>query len=783
MQNFISQFRNKFHRNLKSTVTLGFSLLLALMILLTVIGISRMKENNLHFEHTLTEQNTKTTLISAMRNAARERILSLITAVTLSDPFDRDAELSHFRNLASDYFKSRTQFLAIGLNLEELTQFSRVMQIVSTSTESQAQVAELIRDGQLQEAQRTLVEKAVPLQNLVINAFDELLVLQTKKAKVSIDEAKQVNRSTYFLMSTLVVIAALLGSIVAIFVIRRIKLIENALFEEKELAEVTLHSIADGVITTNAMGIITYINPIAERLTGWRFDQARNNPLTSVYIIIDENSRIPANQSILFAQLEGPADSQENRILIHRNGHEIAIKDSIAPISNSEGKMMGAVVVFHDVSEARNLTKQLSWQARHDSLTGLANRLEFEKKLSQLLQSAKQNNKGHILLFMDLDQFKLINDTCGHIARDELLRQLSRMLESKVRDSDTLARIGGDEFGILLENCPMEQAVRLAENILELVASFKFAWEGKSFDIGVSIGVVPINMQSDTAIEIMGLADTACYKAKNAGRNQIQVINSQEQLSSSRDQTQSLLSTTQALAENRFCLFRQRIVPTASNHTGCAHYEILIRMLGEQNSIIPPAAFIPAAERYNMMPKIDRWVVHNTFKWLASRPLQPEAITTYSLNLSGQSLADARFLDYVIEQLDHFQISPGTIGFEITETSAIANLSKAIRFISTLKGLGCTFSLDDFGSGLSSYSYLKNLHVDYLKIDGLFIKNMARDIVDYAMVESINRIGHVMGIKTVAEFVENDEIYQKLVEMGVDYAQGYAIHKPEALPD
>ena len=784
MQNFLSKFHNKFHRDLKSTVTLGFSLILALMILMALIGLSRMAQNNTRFEHTITEQNTKTILISSMRNIARERILSLFTAATLSDPFDRDSELSHFSGLASDFLAVRSQFEAVGLSPEEKAQFSRILGTVRSTSEIQAQVAELIKNGELQKAQHALVEKSIPSQNKVINAYNEFLELQTRKANVSIDEAKRANQTTYFLMTILVAVTLMLGSIVAIFVIRRIKLIENALFDEKELAEVTLHSIADGVITTNEMGMITYINPVAEQLTGWNVDQARNKPLTSVFNTINENTRLSVNHSALLAQLDGPNISTEHRILIHRQGHEISIKDSAAPIRNNEGKVMGAVVVFNDVSEARNLTRQLSWQASHDSLTGLANRLEFENKLSRLLQSAQQNNKEHILLFMDLDQFKLINDTCGHIAGDELLRQLSRTLETKVRESDTLARLGGDEFGILLESCPMDHALQIAESIRELIATFKFAWEGKSFEIGVSIGAVPINAQSDTAIEIMGLADTACYKAKNEGRNQIQVIQSQEQLSSSRGQTQSLISATQALAENRFRLFRQRIAPTATNHNGHSHYEILIRMLGEQNSIIPPGAFIPAAERYNMMPKIDRWVIHNTFQWLAAHPTQPgENNTTYSLNLSGQSLADDRFLDYVIEQINHFHISTDTIGFEITETSAIANLSKAMRFISTLKGLGCKFSLDDFGSGLSSYSYLKNLHVDYLKIDGSFVKNMVQDKVDFAMVDSINRIGHVMGIQTVAEFVENDEIYQKLGELGVDYAQGYAIHKPEAMPD
>jgi len=783
MNPILNKVYKNFSLNLKFIVTLGFTLVLALMILLALLGLSQMAQNNARMEHALNEQNTKTALISSMRNVARDRIVLLFTAITLNDPFKRDEAISHFRQLA-DYFVSlRTQFEAAGLNTEESNQFSRILDATRVAAASQTQVIDLISNNKLSEAEQILVKTAVPAQNQVIAAYDRFLNVQANKSKDSIDEAKQTNQNTYFVMIMLVAAALALSSMVAMFVIRRIARIEDALFEEKELAEITLHSVAEGVITTDKSGNVTYLNPVAEQLTGWQADNARDKNLDVIYNVINEKTKLPFSNILLLSGLDGPAVPLGNRVLIRQDGRQFAIQDSIAPIRDKAGNVVGAVVVFNDVSEARNLSQKLSWQACHDALTGLANRVEFEDKLSVLLDSAQNQDKQHFLLFMDLDQFKLINDTCGHIAGDELLRQLSRTLETAIRSNDTLARLGGDEFGILLECCPLKHALAIAENIRQLVASLKFTWERKSFQIGVSIGLVPINAQSGKEIEIMGLADAACYKAKNDGRNQIQLFQGHDQIVSKRYQAQSVLTTTKALEENRFCLYHQKIIPTAAANSAPVLYEILLRMLDEHDNLILPSAFIPVSERYKLMPKIDRWVINNMFQWLSTHKNTVENDSVYSINLSGQSLIDDSFLDYVIDQLNHFELPGKKVGFEITETAAIANLSKAVRFISTLKQLGCSFSLDDFGSGMSSYGYLKNLHVDYLKIDGAFVKNMAQDKIDYAMVESINRIGHIMGIKTIAEYVENAKIYKQLGELGVDYAQGYGIHRPEPLSD
>lgn len=780
MFNIINNYKH-FYWSSKFVVTMGFVSLLALMVLLASIGLSRMAQNNHRMEFALSEQNTKTAVVTSMRNIARERVVLLFTAIVLSDEFDRDEAVMRFRQLANDFVAARAQFFTAKLSPDEARQFTKILETTRVAAAYQRQVANLISEGRLSEAKKLLVEIAVPAQNELITAYDEFLNLQTRVSKNSILQANKANHATYAVMVILVAIAILLGTIVAMFVIRRIARIEDALFEEKELAEITLHSVTEGIITTDQRGRVTYLNPVAEQLTGWPAAEITQQNLDRIYRIVDELTGTVVSGMPLLNRLDGPMVPLGNRVLICRDGRQFSIEDSIAPIRNKEGEVIGTVVVFSDVSEARNLTQKLSWQVSHDPLTGLSNRLEFDSRLAVLLESAQTQGKQHFLLFMDLDQFKLINDTCGHIAGDELLKQLSRTLETAIRGNDTLARLGGDEFGVLLECCPLEHALKIAENIRQLVASFKFMWEERSFLIGVSIGMVPINADSGKEIEIMTLADAACYKAKNDGRNQIQLFEGHDQIVSRRYQTQSVLSATRALEENRFCLYHQQIIPTAASSEAPVHYEILLRMLDETGKLIPPGTFIPVCERYKMMPAIDRWVVKDMFQWLAMNQGLTTRDSVYSINLSGQSLIDASFLDYVIEQMNVYQIAPAQIGFEITETAAIANLSKAVRFISTLKGLGCTFSLDDFGSGMSSYGYLKNLHVDYLKIDGAFVRNMVSDKIDYAMVDSINRIGHVMGIKTIAEFVENEEIYRHLGMLGVDYAQGYGIHKPELL--
>ena len=556
------------------------------------------------------------------------------------------------------------------------------------------------------------------------------------------------------------------------------KQMEEALFYEKELAQVTLHSIGDAVITTNATGKIQYFNPVAEMLTGWSHEEVKGLHLAEIFRILHETTREPAENPVDKALKSGEIVGLANHtVLITRDDREIAIDDSAAPIRDRHNQIVGAVMVFHDVSQNRSLSRQLSWQATHDFLTGLVNRYEFEQCLEQAVSNAKTQNLEHALCYLDLDQFKIVNDTCGHAAGDELLRQVTRLLQINIRQTDVLARLGGDEFGALLYQCSLEQAMRIANSWRETIQEFRFIWQDNIFSVGASIGLVEINANSESQASLLSYADAACYAAKNKGRNRVHVFQfDDEELLQQRGEMQWVSRITKALAENRLCLYSQAIAAIAPTGTPETHYEILLRLRDEKGNLVAPMAFIPAAERYNLMPTIDRWVINTLFK---SWPLtEHNSKTIYAINLSGTSINDDQFINFLREQFALYQVPPQSICFEITETVAIANLTKATQFISELQRWGCHFALDDFGSGMSSFAYLKTLPVNYLKIDGGFIKNIVENSVDNAMVEAINRIGHVMGIKTIAEFVENDAILQRLKELGVDYAQGYGVGKP-----
>lgn len=462
----------------------------------------------------------------------------------------------------------------------------------------------------------------------------------------------------------------------------------------------------------------------------------------------------------------------------HKDGQYINILSRAFAVESEEGKITRLVGTHIDITERKKAEEQLNYQSSHDSLTGLVNRREFERRTEQLLFTSKKQNQLHALCYMDLDQFKVVNDTCGHAAGDEMLRQISALLKEAVRDNDTLARLGGDEFGVLMEHCSPDNAYRVTRAIQAAIQEYQFVWENRTFRAGVSIGLVQITDKTNNLTELLKVADVACYMAKDKGRNRIHVhCDDDSELAKRQGEMHWVTRIQHALDEDRFCLYAQMIEPLEKSSG--KHFEILVRMIDEEGDIIPPGAFLPSAERYNLMRELDKWVIRNALSSLRNHPEFLNEIDFISINLSGQSITDERFLEFVLKEVRSLKDSAKKICFEITETAAISNLLLAGKFISELRKFGCRFALDDFGSGLSSFGYLKNLAVDYLKIDGAFVKDIVCDPIDRAMVKSINEIGQVMGMETIAEFVESEEIKTMLKEIGVDYAQGFAIHKPQ----
>jgi len=560
------------------------------------------------------------------------------------------------------------------------------------------------------------------------------------------------------------------------------KLYEEALFREKESAQITLQSIGDGVITCDAHGRVEYLNPVAAELTGWRLEDALGRSVDEIFRAFHEETCEPLENPLAGAVRRiRPVKSPRPMLLIRRDGNELYVESTAAPIRDGGGVVTGGVLVFHDVSESRELNRRLTYHASHDVLTGLVNRREFETRLERALQSARARETSYALCYIDLDQFKIVNDTCGHAAGDALLGQVGALLKSRVRWRDTLARLGGDEFGVLLESCSLEEALRTAETLCEAIRNFRFTWEDRTFRLSSSIGVVPITAENGDVATVLSAADSACGAAKESGRNRVHCFEENDlDLMRRRREMQWAARINNALEESRFELFRMAIRPLQVEDQG-EHFELLLRMRDETGKIVAPDQFIAAAERYGITPNIDRWVIGSALRWLVSEADQRERLALCSINLSGQSLGDDKFLPFVIEQFHRSGLDASRICFEITETAAIANFSQASRFIQALRELGVRFALDDFGTGLSSFGYLKHFPVDFLKIDGSFVRGMLHDPIDREMVRSINEIGHLTGKRTIAEFAENAEIVELLRSLGVDYAQGYGVAQPERL--
>jgi len=776
----------------KTLLFAAFGLLLFVLTALIAIGLARIESFNSQIHDLTQAQGRKIGLVSELFIANGQRT-ALVDSMFAAETRQARSEILARYQAAIVVYQGAVRSLQ-GLDVAGAERDARTVAVAAAGTALAIgdQITSLLVQGQVAPASELNLTAAVQADERLQEALYLLLEANHTQNTESIAAANAGMRHGFLLLGAGGVLALLAGVVIAVLTVRIVARTENRLEREKELAEVTLHSIVDGVITTDAAGRIEYLNPIAERFLGWPSAEAVGKQLSEVYRVVDERTGSPLDALPLTGEQGGVADAEPVAVrLVDRNGRECPVRYSHAPIKGRDGSVHGMIVVFHDVSQIRAMAQQLLWQASHDSLTGLVNRREFERRLGELVETARSQRREHALMYLDMDNFKAVNDSCGHSAGDELLRQLTSIMLTRMRGSDTLARLGGDEFGALLESCPLEQAVRIANAMRETVREFRFVWEGKTFSVGVSIGLVPINADSGDINQVLAAADACCYEAKKQGRDRVQVYRPDLSGYSGRHEELQLVSQiNRAFELGQFRLYRQRIAPLDPRQQRDPHYEVLIRMLDSAGNPLPATGFMPAAERYNLLTSIERWVVSSLVEFL-HRQWNSGAIPReahdggergfYSVNISGASINDKSFPDFLRNLLTRYQLPSGLLCFEITETTAISNLSKAAELMHELKGMGCRFALDDFGTGMSSYAYLKYLPVDFLKIAGVFITEMKTDAMDYAIVDSINKISHILGMKTIAESVENAESLARITELGIDFAQGYYVAEPELL--
>ena len=554
--------------------------------------------------------------------------------------------------------------------------------------------------------------------------------------------------------------------------------------QDRSRALATLDSIGEGVITTDARGRIDYMNQGAETLTGLSGAAAAGKLLSDLVSLVDEGSRKALGDPVRQSLATGARVTLGRRALLlsKQGSNEFSVELSAAPIRAANQEISGAVIILHDVTEMSGIARQMSYQASHDALTGLVNRREFERRLQEALEVAHGGQTAHVLCYLDLDRFKAVNDTCGHLAGDNMLREIATLLKDQVRDSDTVGRLGGDEFGLLLVGCPLEKARQIAEDVNHAINDYRFVWKDKIFSVGVSVGLIEIGQESGTLDDVMSAADSACYIAKKQGTMHVHVYSSRDEAAARhRGEIQWLQKLQVALRDNRFELYVQPIVATVDGPSTGPALEIFVRMMDGDAAAVGPSQFLKTAERYRLMPLVDRWVVQTALAAIGRGGLKVPEGRSVAINIAGQTLGDTQFLEFVVDCFDRTGVAPSQICFEVTENSVVSNLDFARRFIGVLHGMGCKFALDNFGSGLGSFSNLKTLAMDYLKIDGSFMRNIARDTVNQAMVSAMIKLARTLDFKTIAEHVEDQASLEAARKMGIDFIQGYIIGRPQPM--
>jgi diguanylate cyclase (GGDEF)-like protein/PAS domain S-box-containing protein len=562
------------------------------------------------------------------------------------------------------------------------------------------------------------------------------------------------------------------------------KSLEVSLSRSKRQAQYTLESIAEGVITTANDGRIDYMNRAAETLIGTNRDDASGHRIGELFTLVDDADRRPLGDPVeRCLAMRRRVNMGRHAVMVSADGeHEHSVEITASPVRGPSNSISGTVVVFHDVSELRGLTRKMSYQATHDPLTGLINRREFERRLDEAMDSAHAEEAVHMLFYMDLDRFKAVNDSCGHMAGDNMLREVAALVRDQVRDSDFVGRLGGDEFGALLIGCPIEKARQIATDICNAISDYRFVWKDKIFNIGISVGLVEISHASGTIQDVMSAADSACYMAKQQGRGQVHVYSARDEaVARERGDIQWLRQLQTALHEDSFELAVQPIIAMRGKTDSGPAVEVLIRLNDGHGRSTESAEFLRPAERYQMMPQIDRWVINATLAAISGGEIKLPAHRSCAINLSGQTLGDEAFLGFVVDAMDRSGVAPSSVCFEVTEGAILSNVQHAQRFIEVLHGIGCEFSLDDFGSGLGSFSSLKHVPIDYLKIDGTYTRNLRTDLVNQEMVSAMVRLARTMEFKIVAEQVEHQDDFDWLRDVGVDFVQGYFIEAPTLL--